>query len=69
MGSAACNQQRDIFKTCRQCLCDSNMIVRSATARVIVKFSIVSSVAMTIPFLNTAVYVGSHDAFIQYSRT
>lgn len=34
MGSAASNQHRDIFKTCKLCLSDRNMNVRAAAARV-----------------------------------
>lgn len=34
MGSAASNQHRDIFKTCKLCLSDRNMNVRAAAAKV-----------------------------------
>ena len=46
MGSAASNQHRDIFKTCKLCLSDRNMMVRAAAARVSTIYSS-ASVAMT----------------------
>lgn len=66
MGSAASNQHRDIFKTCKLCLSDRNMNVRAAAARVGKQNEKkIPCIEIDLFELNNLVHVGSHETFFQ----